>query len=78
MKNKQFSRKLVLSKATVSNLTDVQMLIAKGGMPWTSVGIQNNCYTMCDTGVCCPTEYQTRECCAVLVTDGCPPTTIDR
>lgn len=53
MKPKTFSRKLALNKLTVSNLTDIQMQRAKGGLPNTSIGHVALCYTACNTGVCC-------------------------
>ena len=63
MKTKKFSKKLSLNKATVADLNNSQMKTVQGGAPWTSIGIQNKCYTMCLTGACCPTIYQTEHCC---------------
>lgn len=64
MKIKNFSKKLVLNKATVINLPDGQMRAAQGGQPLTSFDIVNQCYTNCPTGICCP----------VLISQNCPPT----
>ena len=76
MKTKKFSKKLSLNKATVADLNNSQMTAVQGGAPWTSLGILNKCYTLCDTGVCCPTIYRTDpQCCVVFETeDGCIPT----
>jgi hypothetical protein len=53
MKTKKVTKKLVLNKETVNNLTNPQMQMLKGGLPDTSKGIGNPCQTHCDTGFCC-------------------------
>ncbi|HLP60648.1 MAG TPA: class I lanthipeptide [Candidatus Deferrimicrobium sp.] len=64
MKTKKISKKMTLNKATLANLTNEQMQSAQGGLPETSWGVWNNCYTHCLTGVCC----------VAVITEGCQTT----
>ena len=53
MKVRKITQKLQLNKETVTNLNDTEQLAIRGGLPNTSYNHPANCYTMCQTGVCC-------------------------
>ncbi|MDQ1349900.1 MAG: hypothetical protein QG657_201 [Acidobacteriota bacterium] len=66
MKINKVTKKLVLNRTTVANLSDFQMNVARGGVPWTSIGAPHLCGTRC--GTVCPTG------CAPVSAPTCPPT----
>lgn len=47
MKIKKVSKKLVLNRATVANLSDFQMDLARGGVTFTSFGVPHLCLSKC-------------------------------
>ena len=53
MKAKTFSKKLQLVKQTIINLEDATQAAIKGGRPNTSYNDPYNCFTECNTGICC-------------------------
>ncbi len=53
MKNKKASKKLMFKKETVTNLLEKEQDEIRGGLPGTSWGHRYNCYSECNTGICC-------------------------
>ncbi|HLP47853.1 MAG TPA: class I lanthipeptide [Candidatus Kapabacteria bacterium] len=62
MRTKNFSKKLVLNRATVANLTNDQMRALKGGATETSYDVINHCYTLCVPGYCSPIGVISKDC----------------